>query len=886
MKIKRIRFRGFGHYLDREFVFSNGINLIEAPNESGKSTLIQGIFALLYGRNREGYRKKTKAEWFEQYHPWSDKSVYGGEVEYQIKEESFQLFRALIDDDQQLIKLATGEEITNQFPFDQKKERRYLDEQIGLSGEVLKRISFINSLSFSHRSTATRAVERDRELIHRFTLLLRQGDEIDIDPVIEDLKREIDSIGSQPQAQSTPFGQVCQRIKHLQLEIHELEDIKQLLHNEEEQWKKMDEEAQNAADYLQELEQEMQQREWVKQMENQQLEACHQLENMYIKLDHYVQREAELDRLRQRKIQLEQHVHDSHFALIDLQDVDRFFHLCQEIESMEKHKIKLQEDQQQLEKIMAKETSVGQDVQQAINESQEMLNRLDQYEHLEELYKRKAQMEEVEQNREKSWQEDRDILHSKENTHIQRHQTRYWLLATLFLLGATLVIGWMNLFAGISIGVFVLLTLIGWVWTFYQRREMEQMVLRKWRVSTVDKFMALDQKWETARSTEDEPVLEWAEHMEEIRQQVRVWLTSYRKEFPSFEPKVWKKEVLFLQRQLQFRLEQEQRRDVQLSFLNIQIDRLHTEQRKVEQEYVRLRQLLDIDEKTAWRDWKNEWQKEQTVFLRLQELEQEIERYEQAADIEKWQEKRQDISQLIDVNLASLQGACCSLPDHDKAENLQSLQVEFQDKSTQYQELKQRLSELKGSLDVRQKQVKDRHELLAELRICKEQKKQLERRRSSCHLAIEMFEQARKQVQEDVTPRLAPLASKWVSMITKDRYQHCHISPENGFTVRFQEQSSRKWYPVERLSRGTVDQIYFALRLAFVQFFSRKTQPSLHLPLFLDDSFVHFDRSRLQETLKILHHFSQKHQIFICSCHHREREILEQERIPFQRLAL
>ena len=83
MKINRVRFHGFGHWIDRTFTFHDGINLIEAPNESGKSTLIQGIFALLYGRNKEGnYKKKQKAAWFEQFIPWEKKNVYGGEIDY------------------------------------------------------------------------------------------------------------------------------------------------------------------------------------------------------------------------------------------------------------------------------------------------------------------------------------------------------------------------------------------------------------------------------------------------------------------------------------------------------------------------------------------------------------------------------------------------------------------------------------------------------------------------------------------------------------------------------------------------------------------------------------------------------------------------------------
>src|SRR5690606_330503 len=134
---------------------------------------------------------------------------------------------------------------------------------------------------------------------------------------------------------------------------------------------------------------------------------------------------------------------------------------------------------------------------------------------------------------------------------------------------------------------------------------------------------------------------------------------------------------------------------------------------------------------------------------------------------------------------------------------------------------------------------------------------------------IDALEEARKQVEEDVVPKLKPYLSKWIHQITNGRYQECNISTDQGFLLSFFEPKTGKSVPVSALSRGTIDQMYFALRLALIQFYSLKTKWKTKLPLFLDDSFVHFDDQRLKKALQVLKYFSKNHQIFLCSCQGR-----------------
>ncbi|NLX87690.1 MAG: hypothetical protein GXY97_11175 [Clostridiales bacterium] len=75
----------------------------------------------------------------------------------------------------------------------------------------------------------------------------------------------------------------------------------------------------------------------------------------------------------------------------------------------------------------------------------------------------------------------------------------------------------------------------------------------------------------------------------------------------------------------------------------------------------------------------------------------------------------------------------------------------------------------------------------------------------------------------------------------------------------------------EILSGGTVDQLYFALRIAASDLVSGGSK----LPLFLDDSFVQYDRRRLENVMGYLLEEAKERQIILFTCHGREREVAD-----------
>lgn len=79
--------------------------------------------------------------------------------------------------------------------------------------------------------------------------------------------------------------------------------------------------------------------------------------------------------------------------------------------------------------------------------------------------------------------------------------------------------------------------------------------------------------------------------------------------------------------------------------------------------------------------------------------------------------------------------------------------------------------------------------------------------------------------------------------------------------------------PVEAFSKGTADQLYLALRLAYLKSRAEKGEA---MPLILDDILVDFDDDRASATLKVLAEVAQEMQVIVFSHHSHLTELARQ----------
>jgi exonuclease SbcC len=66
----------------------------------------------------------------------------------------------------------------------------------------------------------------------------------------------------------------------------------------------------------------------------------------------------------------------------------------------------------------------------------------------------------------------------------------------------------------------------------------------------------------------------------------------------------------------------------------------------------------------------------------------------------------------------------------------------------------------------------------------------------------------------------------------------------------------------DSLSRATQDQIYLAARMSLLELVCEGRRP----PLLLDDPFVNYDDSRVENTIRLLRELYGEHQIVLFTC--------------------
>ena len=144
------------------------------------------------------------------------------------------------------------------------------------------------------------------------------------------------------------------------------------------------------------------------------------------------------------------------------------------------------------------------------------------------------------------------------------------------------------------------------------------------------------------------------------------------------------------------------------------------------------------------------------------------------------------------------------------------------------------------------------------------------------NLAMSTISTLSDRFHSQVGDRLRARTSQILSEITGGKYREVLLDQEFHMTVNTRE----RLVALESLSRGTLEQIYFALRMAAGELLCGEET----FPVILDDVFGMYDEERLSAVLHWLE--GQNRQIIISTCSRRESEILDKEGIPYRLLEL
>ncbi len=125
-----------------------------------------------------------------------------------------------------------------------------------------------------------------------------------------------------------------------------------------------------------------------------------------------------------------------------------------------------------------------------------------------------------------------------------------------------------------------------------------------------------------------------------------------------------------------------------------------------------------------------------------------------------------------------------------------------------------------------------------------------------------LLEKARQIYEKERQPAVLREASKFFNIMTNGRYTRVMV-PFGEMRLEV-ETANGKAQTTDRLSRGTAEQLYLAMRLAFVREYAKHAGP---LPLVVDDIFVNFDPNRAKAAIKVFGEISVTHQILVFTCH-------------------
>ena len=159
-----------------------------------------------------------------------------------------------------------------------------------------------------------------------------------------------------------------------------------------------------------------------------------------------------------------------------------------------------------------------------------------------------------------------------------------------------------------------------------------------------------------------------------------------------------------------------------------------------------------------------------------------------------------------------------------------------------------------------------------------EEKEEILKLANSINIAKTALENAYNKMKEEITPKFTKNLSNIVSKISSKKYNKIRFIDGQGLIV---ELNNGEYINANKLSIGTIDQLYLSLRLSAMQEITQEK-----MPVILDEVFAYYDNERLENILKYLNENYKENQIIIFTCSNREKEILDKNEIKYNYINL
>ncbi len=203
----------------------------------------------------------------------------------------------------------------------------------------------------------------------------------------------------------------------------------------------------------------------------------------------------------------------------------------------------------------------------------------------------------------------------------------------------------------------------------------------------------------------------------------------------------------------------------------------------------------------------------------------------------------------------------------EKEEHLlgRNLSEEIQNNQKEQMDTLRDMKELEGKLSYVYHGGKNPADVEAEICQMEERISEAETQLKAAELAIKVFAAVSEERKNNFAPQIHTKMKRFLEMLSSGKYQDVRVS--DAYLMRIGDGIGHPM-EAEYFSRGTYEQIYFALRLALGELIGDGTEP-----LFLDDFLTFYDDIRTQKAIKLLSELGKMRQIFLFTCHSRVKEL-------------
>ncbi len=916
LEITRLELVGFGKFRERTIDLTSGLNLIEGPNEAGKSTIQSFITGMFYGFFQPGTKRRSYTPHRDKYRPW-DQGSYRGVLVCKNEERSWRIERCF-DKDNETVNVyddQTGDDLTLDFPYNPVTRQPQVGEKLlGLS-----KTAFNNTANIAQMTCASVSREADfsAEVNDKLLSVMKTADaSLSLSAVIHELDSRIEQIGS-PKKSKTPYGQACQLKKELEEELEESgknqKDYQQLC---------------TQIDRLAEQTAQLQKEKELLETQIRQ-SAAKELGGRYLK--------AQNLRTRIERIEKEYEKY-AIYQSVDLQEIDqtqkRMAAKAQINRTMEKYRRASQEVEHRIQELNTLYRTLE------VSEASEEV--LEQFESIYERYLTLGQMgQEIKEMmirqrniafhrsrlnpmdeaklREdiQTWRQLQQQKQEKENAShkVPMPAIVLLVLGVLLILGGGLCAILKEELLAVGIGcatVGVLLVLSGGVFWMLRRKNtaahalekiesMQQDILRAYQLSDEEQAKTAA----TALDTE-QAVLQLEEMLG------RIQVNNYKiEQFEQQEQQIGQ-EIAAKQSVADNLREQICRYLTQLTGREIPPEELAADKVpfKSLRESVNQARRLRTEMQRLTLQQQQTQQEEENCRMQIEQINRSIQQVvtaceaagaKDAEDLERckqgkrrWDEISMELKMQKEL-LAQTLGRYSfeeieeniknqrAVGEGDISADRQQIHQQLQGVNEQLAELARQTAELEGLRKGREESHRPIGQIQAQIADVEESFQNFQFELDALQLAKQKLLSLSGQLHRDFAPQLNARISKALERITGSRYTRAVIDQTLG--IRLEDRQTHQLVEVSALSNGMADLVYLVMRLELLELLCSQGGERVQVPIILDDSFTQLDDER---TARLLGYLLEQPsvQILLFSCHRRERAMLEQAKIPYHLVSL